>query len=64
MGRFDEMSEPIDYEELLKKYMDHVGQCEGTTFIEGYRNGSGYGESDIVFTDEEWEELERLDRDA
>jgi hypothetical protein len=45
----------IDHRELLKKYIDHVGNCEGTDFLNiGYRGGNP------EFTDEEWAELVRL----
>ena len=27
----------VDYRELLKKYIEHVGDCEGTDFIDEYR---------------------------
>lgn len=43
----------MDYKELLKKYMDHVGQCEGIYFLADWRRTEG-------FTDEEWNELIRL----
>ena len=42
----------MDYRELLKKYMDHVADCEGVFFLSN---------SDRVkFTDEEWKELEKI----
>lgn len=40
----------IDYEKLLKKYINHVGTIEGTTFL-----GKKYRTSE--FTDAEWIEL-------
>jgi hypothetical protein len=45
----------IDYKVLLGKYMDHVGCCEGITYV------SWIGTmSDVLFTDEEKTELERM----
>jgi len=41
----------IDYEALLKKYMEYIGMMEGTDFL-AYR--------DYDWTDEEWEALQRL----
>jgi hypothetical protein len=48
----------MDYKEILRKYIIHVGQCEGTTFISKI-NSKWY--SDVKFTDEEKEELKKLD---
>jgi hypothetical protein len=42
----------IDYEALLEKYIEHVGECEGVTFVDY--------PSDVQFTDEERAELRRL----
>jgi hypothetical protein len=50
----------IDYKELLTKYIKHVGECEGTNFI--YKDAEEfriYG-SEIIFTDEEISELNKL----
>lgn len=44
----------MDYRELLKKYINHVGKCEGVDFIDSY--WSEWSE----FTKEEWEELHKL----
>ena len=44
----------IDYRELLKKYIDHVGQEEGTFFF-----GEEWDQSD-PFTEEEWNELKKI----
>lgn len=44
----------IDYRELLKKYINHVGEEEGTTFL-AWADESGR------FTDEELTELRVLD---
>ena len=40
----------IDYKLLLIKYIEHVGQSEGITFIDG-------GFSDVVFTEDEMNAL-------
>lgn len=50
----------LDHKELLKKYIDHVGNSEGTTHLNDW-NRNAYGNVD--FTDEEWEELKRLDKE-
>lgn len=50
------MSE-IDYRKLLKKYITHVSECEGVTFINDWRRT-------VHFTNEEWDELELLDEEA
>ncbi len=47
----------IDYRKLLKKYIKHVGSCEGITFLEDYRRNYSGG----IFTDEEWNELGNLE---
>lgn len=54
----------MDYRELLRKYIDHVGQCEGTVFI-AYPDGySAYrAECERNFTPEELAELVRLAED-
>jgi len=44
----------IDYRDLLKRYMDMVGVCEGTTFISSAKEMG-------TFSDEEIEELRRID---
>lgn len=44
---------------LLKKYIQHVLDCEGVDFI---RHGSGH--SDVRFTDEEWATLKRLSEES
>lgn len=46
------------HEELLRKYIEHVKQCEGIDFID--RIDDGWGESDVQFTAEEVNELNRL----
>ena len=44
-------------ESLLSKYIEHVGQCEGVTFVS--KCNDGYS-SNIKFSDEEIKILERL----
>jgi hypothetical protein len=44
---------------LLKKYMQHVEQCEGVNFVSDINEYM----CDIKFTDEEKALLEKLDRD-
>ena len=46
----------IDYRELLRKYINHVGCCEGITFL------SNIYASD--FTTEEFAELQKLDKEG
>lgn len=46
----------IDHRELLRKYMDHVAECEGVTFVEDGRKRSEQ------FSEEEWAELQEIDR--
>lgn len=48
----------VNYEVLLGKYVIHVGQCEGTTFIS---NCNSKHHSDVEFTKEEIEVLKKLD---
>ena len=45
-------------ETLLEKYIDHVSQCEGISFVN--KCNKTYA-SDVVFTDDEIETLKRLD---
>jgi hypothetical protein len=48
----------MDYRDLLLRYINHVGRCEGVVFLwDGNRH-----EGD--FSDEEWTELEKLDAEA
>lgn len=54
----------IDHQELLAKYIQHVENEEGTTFIgESYRDGLTRP-GGPTFADSEWTELERLEVDA
>lgn len=50
----------MEYEELLKKYMAHVIDCEGTTFVNRLNSGCG---ADVDFTEEEVQELERIEQE-
>lgn len=47
----------IDYKELLMKYINHVADNEGVTFIKDCFKGD-------CFTEEEWAELTKLDEEA
>lgn len=47
----------MDYKELLKKYMQHVGDCEGTSFLHLLNSGCG---CEVDFTNEEVEALEKI----
>lgn len=47
----------MDYRQLLKKYINHVGAEEGTTFL-AFKGG---WEDSPEFTDEEWAELQKLE---
>ena len=46
----------MNYRELLKKYINHVANCEGVTFISQLHKNS--------FTEEEIEELIKLDKES
>jgi hypothetical protein len=42
---------PVDYRVLLTKYITHVGETEGVTFIHGHIRKDGRGRySGVVFT--------------
>ena len=51
----------MDYEQLLKKYIAHVLDCEGTDFLFCVNSG---GACDQEFTQEEIEALEKMSEDA
>lgn len=53
------MSDSMNYKKLLLKYINHVGICEGTTFL-GDHNRNEWDDT-VEFTDEEWEALKELD---
>jgi hypothetical protein len=50
----------MDYRKLLKKYIHHVGSCEGVTFLQDYNRGL----SGDIFSNEEWDELSILDKES
>ena len=45
------MGAPINYRELLKKYIKHVEECEGINFIDSWEGD---------FSDDEAKELTKL----
>ena len=48
----------IDYKALLLKYINHVAENEGVTFIKDtWRN-------EDIFSESEWDELVKLDDEA
>jgi hypothetical protein len=50
----------VDYRSLLRRYIHHVGACEGVTYLDrGHRAEDG-----SVFSDEEWAELQALDEEG
>ncbi len=51
----------IDYPKLLRKYMEHVIDCEGTSFAGRINSG---GACDVQFTDSERLCLENIARQA
>lgn len=53
-------AEQFDYRDLLKRYIEHVGDCEGTTFITKLNEEPS---SDVRFTADEVEEMERIERE-
>jgi len=46
----------MDYKDLLVKYIQHVGDMEGVTFLDGDHLRPDY------ISHGEWEELKRLDK--
>lgn len=50
----------MDYRQLLKKYIEHVAEREGTTFLSDWERPASYSESP-GFTDEEWAKLKQLE---
>lgn len=47
----------INHAELLRKYIEHVGEAEGVTFLHNERHAyPGFP----IFTDAEWAELQRI----
>lgn len=47
-----------DYRKLLLKMMNHFGACEGTCYL-----GSGWRDYSLKFTDEEWAELQKMEKE-
>ena len=43
----------MNYKELLKKYIQHVGQCDGCDYLH-------YKFTPEIFTESEWIELDRI----
>lgn len=55
----DIWEDSMNYKELLRKYIDHVGEREGVTFLRDFdRSKSPWA---IKFTDDEWAALQQLD---
>ena len=50
----------FDYRELLVKYITHVGNCEGVTYLSSDWNKT----LSELFTAEEVEELRKLDEES
>jgi PHD/YefM family antitoxin component YafN of YafNO toxin-antitoxin module len=48
----------FNYRDLLKKYIEHVGEEEGITFLGDSRKNSN------IFSEEEWEELKELEYES
>lgn len=53
------MSQPLDYKELLKKYMRHVRDCEGVDFTYGLDEEDGFTPEDIYLLQDMSEEITR-----
>lgn len=52
----------MDYRALLKKYINHVGLSEGTTFLGNHDRGA-FGDS-VEFTDAEWTMLQVIEQEG
>ena len=54
----------MDYEQLLRKYILHVSHHEGSDFTSDHTRAEAEeveaGALGVLFTDEEWGELQRL----
>jgi len=57
----DNKSNNIDYRELLKKYIGHVGEMEGISFIYRTYTAGLFGDS---ISPEEWDELRKCDKET
>ena len=53
----------IDHRELLRKYIVHIGNEEGLSFLNDWHRGPTLGGKNH-FTDEEWAELKSIERIA
>ncbi len=54
----------IDYRELLKKYMRHIKEEEGITFLNSLNTGPNNSWSDdVLFTPQEVEELRKVEKE-
>lgn len=51
----------MNYRELLLKYIRHVQECEGVTYIE-FGDTNGFWHEN--FTAIEWAEMEKLEKEA
>lgn len=49
---------PMDYRNLLVRYIAHVGANEGIVYLSNRRRDTN------LFTDEQWAELRRLAKEA
>lgn len=47
----------MNYRYLLKQYIKHVGEREGVSFIGPYEKSN-------FFSDSEWEEMVKIDKEA
>lgn len=52
-----------DWRSLLVKYIRHVGECEGISYLDD-ADRHPCGSQSTGFTDEEWKALQNLDREA
>lgn len=52
----------VDYEDLLKRYIKHVGECEGTTYLQDWHRD--FMSARELFSNEAWGELQRIDQEA
>lgn len=51
----------IDYKDLLRKYIQHVGECEGISYIHALNHSYM---SKVLFSDEEVNALQALESDG
>ena len=54
----------MDYKKLLKKYIDLVVENEGVSFIDDDTRINAAYDNRVVFTDEEWDELIKIDTEV